>query len=159
MAKKLYAAGPEHRKYLRQIFVSMDIVTNQTVWSQFDTYKIGVTKNSYSKMHRITAKAFTPGDFSCEGIKAVGGYAADHFAKTIVVLKKLRHEYNESKDMRYWRAIIDLLPMGYNLRASVTMNYENVMNIIHQRSGHKMVEWNEFVEILKNLPYVREIIE
>lgn len=157
LMRKLYKAGPEHRKYLRQIFVSMDITTNQTIWSQFDTYKVGVTKNSASKMHRIHAKEFSPDDFSHEGIDSVGGYALEHFTETLVILEKLRNDFNMTKDKRYWRALIDLLPMGYNLKATVTMNYENVINIIHQRSGHKMEEWMDFVEFLKYLPYIREI--
>lgn len=159
LMRKLYKAGPEHRKYLRQIFVSMDITTNQTIWSQFDTYKVGVTKNSASKMHRIHAKEFSPDDFSHEGIDSVGGYALEHFAETLVILERLRNDFNMTKDKRYWRALIDLLPMGYNLKATVTMNYENVINIIHQRSGHKMEEWMDFVEFLKYLPYIREIME
>ena len=141
---RLYVAGTEHRKFLRQIFVSMDITTNHTIWAEFDTYKVGVTRNSCSKMHTIHVKEFAPEDFSHEGIDEVGGVASLHF--------------NETHEKRYWRAIIELLPMGYNLRATITMNYENVVNIIHQRSNHKMFEWVEFTDILKSLPYVKEIM-
>lgn len=155
---RLYVTGTEHRKYLRQIFVSMDITTNHTIWSELDTYKVGVTRNSCSKMHTIHVKEFAPEDFSHEGIDEVGGVASRHFDETLEVLEALRKAFNETHEKRYWRAIIELLPMGYNLRATVTMNYENVMNIIHQRSNHKMFEWIQFCDILKSLPYVKEIM-
>lgn len=159
LAHRLYVAGTEHRKFLRQIFVSMDITTNQTIWLEFDTYKVGVTKNSCSKMHRIHVKEFTADDFSHEGIDEVGGSVKASFAQTLGTLEHLRLKFNETQEKKYWRAIIELLPMGYNLKATVTMNYENVANIIHQRSNHKMFEWVEFTDILKSLPYVKEIME
>lgn len=158
LMQKLYKAGTEHRKYLRQICVSMDITTNHTVWAEFDTYKVGVTRNSCSKMHKIHVKEFVPDDFSHEGIDVVGGRTKEVFEKVVAELEWLRTMFNTTHEKKYWRAIIDLLPMGYNLRATVTMNYENVVSIIKQRSGHKMDEWNEFVSILKDLPYVEEII-
>lgn len=155
---RLYVAGTEHRKYLRQIFVSMDITTNHTLWSELDTYKVGVTRNSCSKMHTIHVKEFAPEDFSHEGIDEVGGAIRRHFNETLNALESLRLKFNETHEKKYWRAIIELLPMGYNLRATITMNYENVMNIIHQRSNHKMFEWIQFCDILKTLPYVKEIM-
>lgn len=158
LAKRLYKAGTEHRKYSRQIMVSMDITTNHIVWAEFDTYKVGVTRNSCSKMHKIHVKGFVPDDFSHEGISEVGGFAEEHFAKTLEVLEKLRVLFNETHEKKYWRAMLELLPMGYNLRATVTMSYENVFNIIRQRSNHKMFEWIEFTNILKELPYVKEIM-
>lgn len=158
LAKKLYRAGASHRKYLRQIFVSMDITTNHTVLAELDTYKIGVTRNSCSKMHTIHVKEFSLDDFSCEGVYEVGGSFLEHHKRTIAMLEALRILYNQKKKKKYWRAIIDMLPMGYNLKATFTMNYENVVNIIHQRSGHKMTEWQEFVETLRGLPYISEIM-
>ena len=157
LAKKLYKAGSSHRKYLRQTFVVMDIVSNHTFWSEFDTYKVGVVRNSCSKMHRIHVKPFEAEDFTHEYIDKIP-LASKAFKDLLVILETLRIKYNETHDMDYWRAMIDLLPMGYNLRATVTMDYENVVNIIEQRSGHKMYEWRECTEILKDLPYVREIM-
>jgi hypothetical protein len=159
LMRRLHKAGPEHRKYLRQVFVSMDITCNHTWWAEFDTYKICTTRNSCSKMHKIHAKEFVVDDFSHEGIDEVGEKASEHFNKTIEVLEWLRIKFNETQEKKYWRAIIDLLPMGFNLKATVTMNYENVVNIIRQRENHKMFEWNEFVEVLKDLPYVKDIME
>lgn len=158
LMRRLYKAGSEHRKYLRQIFVCMDITTNHTVWAELDTYKVGTVRNSESKMHRIHVKEFTLDDFSCEGIVEVGGDSLEHHKKTIAMLEVLRNLYNSTHEKKYWRAIIDMLPMGYNLKATFTINYENVINIIKQRSGHKMQEWNDFVSILKDLPYIKEIM-
>lgn len=154
----LYVAGTEHRKYLRQVHVSMDIVSNHIFWAEFDTYKVGVTRNSCSKMHRIHVKGFSADDFSHEGIDEVGGAIRRHFNETLNALESLRLKFNETQEKKYWRAMLELLPMGYNLRATVTMNYENVVTIIRQRTGHKLDEWNTFVSVLRSLPYVKEII-
>ena len=159
LMKRLYKGGTEHRKYARQIWVGMDIVTNHIVWAEFDTYKIGVTRDSCSKMHKIHVKGFERDDFSHEGIDEVGGFAEEYFTETLKVLEKLRVLFNETHEKKYWRAMLELLPMGYNLRATVTMSYENVFNIIRQRSNHKMFEWIEFCDILKTLPYVKDIME
>lgn len=157
LAKKLVKAGPEHRKFLRQIFVSMDITTNHTVWAQLDTYKIGVTRNSCSKMHTIHKRDLTLDDFSHESLDDIP-LGLEQLQNTITILNALRAKYIETKDMSYWRALIDLLPMSYNIRATVTMNYENVLNIIRQRKHHKMEEWQEFCSVLMKLPLMDEFI-
>lgn len=156
LMRKLVRAGSEHRKFLRQIFVSMDITTNHTVWAELDTYKVGVTRNSCSKMHTIHKKEFTIDDFTHENTDQIP-LIEEHMENTIETLNALRDKYLETNDKMYWRAMIDILPMSYNLKATVTMNYENVLNIIRQRSGHKMSEWSEFVGILKRLPYMNTL--
>lgn len=158
LMKRLYKAGSSHRKYARQIYVGMDITTNHTVWSQLDTYKVGTVRNSGSKMHRIHVKSFEPDDFSHEGISEVGGRTVEVFNMVIEELERLRILFNETHEKKYWRAMIDLLPMGYNLRATVTLNYENIFNIISQRAGHKMFEWDCLIAEFKKLPYVKEIM-
>lgn len=155
---RLYLGGSEQRKCLRQVFISMDITTNQTVWSQFDTYKVGVTKGSCSKMHTIHVKPFEMEDFSHEGISKVGGTTMGAFTTVLETLESLRKRYNATHEKKYWRALIELLPMGYELKATVTMNYENAINMIHQRSNHKMFEWRRLTDELKNLPYMKEIM-
>lgn len=157
LMKRLFKAGTEHRKYARQIMVSMDITSHHTWWAEFDTYKIGVTRNSCSKMHRIHIKEFSRDDFSHEGIDEVGGETESTFGTVVNTLEWLRCKFNETHEKKYWRAIIELSPMGYNLKATVTMSYENVFNIINQREGHKVYEWNEFLKVLLGLPYVKEI--
>lgn len=154
---KLTKAGQPHRKFLRQIMVSMDITTNATVWQEFDTYKVGVTRNSCSKMHKIHVKEFERDDFSHEGISEVGGHTEFVFDMVIKELEHLRKLFNETHEKKYWRAIIDLLPMGYNMKATITLNYEVLLNMWTYRRGHKMFEWVLFCEWVETLPHFREI--
>lgn len=158
LMQRLFKAGTEHRKFMRQIFVSMDITSNHTFWAEFDTYKVGVTRNSCSKIHKIHVKEFVPEDFSREGIEEVGGRTKEVFLSVVEELERLRKLFNQTHEKRYWRAIIELLPMGYNLKATITMTYENAASMIKQRSGHKLDEWREFVETLKRLPYIAQIV-
>lgn len=154
LMKRLFNAGTEHRKYLRQIFVSMDIVAPLYLWKEFDTYKVGTVANSCSTMHRIAAKPFEMSDFSHEKL----GIGTETTLKIVVdELNKEREMYLQSHDKSFWWGMIQLLPSSYNQRRTITMDYENVFSIIKQRSGHKLDEWNEFVKILKTLPYVMEI--
>lgn len=157
LMRRLYKAGTEHRKYLRQIFVSMDIVAPLYWWKEADTYRIGVTTNSCSTMHKIHAKEFELDDFSHEHLN--DDVIERPFKEIIDCLNFFRGLYIQHKDKDDWWQMIQLLPSSYNQRRTVTMNYENVMTIIKQRSGHKLDEWNQFVETLKCLPYITEIME
>ena len=160
LMKRLYKAGTEHRKYLRQIIVSMDIIAPLYWWKEFDTYKVGTVANSCSTMHKIAAKEFELDDFSHEHLLNVG---ISLLNKTIEILNKWRDVYVNGNpvykkgDKEIWWQMIQSLPSSYNQRRTITMNYENVMTMIRQRTGHKLDEWNNFVEILKDLPYVKEI--
>lgn len=156
LMKTLYQAGPEHRKYLRQIFVSMDITAPLYWWKEFDTYKVGMVANSCSTMHTIHRKEFTLDDFSHEHLDATNSVWLE---TTVDQLNKNRKRYLETKDKQFWWNMIQLLPSSYNQKRTVTMNYENVATIIRQRSHHKLDEWNNFIDILKDLPYVKEIME
>lgn len=150
----LYIAGPEHRKYLRQIFVSMDITAPLYWWKEFDTYKIGTTADSCSTMHKIAAKEFELDDFSHEHLSE---YSKEKLEDLLGWLNMCRTNFNIDEDKDYWWQMIQLLPSPYNQKRTVTFTYENVMAMIKQRSGHKLDEWRNFVEILKDLPYIREI--
>ena len=152
LMNKLFKAGPEHRKYLRQIFVSMDVTAPLYWWKEFDTYKIGTVSNSCSTMHKIAAKEFEVDDFSYEHLFSLGT-----LRMVIEDLNENRIKYIERQDKDYWWQMIQLLPSSYNQKRTITMDYENVFTIIRQRSGHKLDEWNQFVDILKKLPYVEEI--
>lgn len=176
LMKRLYKAGPEHRKYLRQIFVSMDITAPLYFWKEADQYKVGTTTNSCSTMHKITAKEFELDDFSHENLTIP---SLQVLQLTIDMLNKWRQIYLEGgavvlnkedvsdensmtfepKNKIVWWQLIQLLPSSYNQRRTITMNYENAITMIKQRSGHKLTEWNTFVEVLKILPYVKEITE
>ena len=156
LMKRLYKAGTEHRKYLRQIFVSMDITAPLYWWKEFDTYKVGTVANSCSTMHKIQAKEFEPIDFSCEHLSHASMGVLD---VTISALNVARSEYKKSKKKEDWWQMIQLLPSSYNQKRTITMNYENVITIIKQRTGHKLDEWNELIEQLKEFPYIEEIME
>lgn len=159
LMKRLYKAGNEHRKYLRQIFVSMDITAPLYWWKQFDKYQIGVTTNSCSTMHKLMSKDFEFNDFSFDFIKENN----DYVKILLNTLNGLRHYYLEEKNPEqkklFWYNVVRLLPEGYNQKRTVTMNYENVVSIIKQRAGHKLKEWDDFIIELKNLPYIKEIID
>lgn len=154
LMRQLYVGGQLHRKYLRQIFAVMDITAPLYWWKEFDTYKVGTTANSCSTMHKIAAKEFTIGDFSVEHLLAENTV---YFGKTIERLNNARNKFLETKDKRYWWQMIQLLPSSYNQRRTVSMTYENVMNMLDYREGHKLDEWREFCKILKQLPYVEVI--
>ena len=157
---RLYSAGSEHRKYLRQIMVSMDITAPLYWWKEFDTYKVGTTSNSCSTMHKIHAKEFTLDDFSHEHLYTdiLSPYCPTEMLKQkIEALNFWRRRYLETKDKSDWWQMIQLLPSSYNQKRTVTMNYENVMNMINQRQNHKLDEWRELVKTLKKLPYIEDI--
>ena len=169
LAHDLEVGGPPHRKYLRQIFVSMDIVAPRYFWTQFDTYKVGTTKNSCSTMHKIHAKDIVIQDFSHEQIdgekvlltyKDIPFSTWDVYNLVVQALNELKNKFNETKNKKYWYQIIQLLPQGYNQRATITLDYENIVNMLRWRSDHKLDEWREFCKIMVDkLPYLKEIID
>lgn len=159
---RLINGGQPHRKFLRQIMVAVDITAPLYWWKEFDTYKVGTTANSCSTMHKIQAKQFSFDDFSCEHM--------DDPCKAI--LGSVIHELNNNRDWfnryneliengdfkgvdkkQFWWNMIQLLPSSYNQKRTVTMNYENLLNMLEYRRGHKLDEWREFCEWIKTLPY------
>lgn len=157
LMKKLYNAGPEHRKVLRQIFVSMDITAPLYWWKEFDTYKVGTVANSCSTMHTLHLKEFTEEDFSFEEVKE---NADQVLIKHIIAhLNDQRELYLETRHKKHWYTMVQLLPSSFNQKRTVTMNYENVVNILHQRKNHKLKEWFSFNDKLLALPYVKELIK
>lgn len=156
LAHSLYLAGPTHRKFMRQIDVSMDIVAPLYWWKEFDTYKIGTVEDSCSTMHKIHDKEFVPEDFSHEHLSEEGIVMLD----TIIdFLNENRYYFNAEKNKDYWWEMIQILPSSYNQRRTVTFNYENAASMINQRKNHKLDEWQEFCDILLNeLPYLKDIM-
>jgi len=154
LMKRLYKAGTEHRKYLRQIFASMDITAPLYWWKEFDTYKVGTVANSCSTMHKIADKEFKINDFSYEHLDESN---VELLCQIIDYLNKDRELYLQNKSKNDWWQLIQLLPSSYNQKRTITMNYENMVNIIHQRTNHKLDEWNNFVDILKDsAPYLKK---
>jgi hypothetical protein len=155
LMRRLFWGGTEHRKYMRQIFVSMDITAPLYWWKEFDTYKIGTTANSTSTMHKIHAKPFSREFFSCERMSEDALSCLDF---VISVLENKRQKFLETNDRQCWDDMIQLLPSSFNQTRTVTLNYENVVNMIRQRTNHKLPEWRELVDILRGLPYIEDII-
>lgn len=161
LAQRLCKAGSDHRKFLRQIFVSVDITAPLYFWKEYDTYKVGTTANSTSTMHKIHAKEFTSDDFSWEYINFDNGGSSSTdvlFHLIIKELNSLREEYNKNKDKDVWYSMIQLLPSSYNQMRTCTFTYENLRNMYHARKNHKLDEWHTFCEWVETLPYAKELI-
>lgn len=154
LAHDLAQSGGDHRKFLRQIFVSVDITAPLYWWKEYDTYKVGTVANSCSTMHTIHKKEFGPEDFSCERMTADG---IEILRIVIEHLNRDRQAYVETKDKDYWDDMIQSLPSSYNQMRTCTLNYENLMNIHHARAGHKLAEWHAFRDWIETLPYFAAI--
>lgn len=153
LMKQLAKSGPVHAKYRRMITVTCDITAPMFWWAEFDTYKVGTVRNSCSKMHKIHSKELLNEDFSCEGCREIGSWATLCFVTLQNTCNKLREKYNETKEKKYWRALIELLPESYNQRATVQLNYEVLAGIYRWRKDHKLDEWHTFCEWVESLPY------
>lgn len=155
LAVRLRRAGPDHRKFMRQILVSVDITAPLYWWKEFDTYKVGTVANSTSTMHKIHSKEFSRDDFSCDRCSPE---ALDALDSLITFLEKTRLLFIETKDKQYWHDMIQLLPSSYNQLRTVTMNYENLVNIYFARKDHKLAEWHNLCDWIRSLPYAKELI-
>ena len=155
LAHRLAVAGSDHRKFLRQIIVSMDITAPFYWWKEFDTYKVGTVANSCSTMHKIHVKEFDREDFSYDRMTEPALMQLDSL---ISFLEGERVKYNESKDKEHWNNIIQLLPTSYNQMRTVTLNYEVLINIYYARRHHKLDEWHVLCKAIENLPYAKELI-
>ncbi len=155
LAMRLAKAGSDHRKYLRQIMVSVDITAPLYWWKEFDTYKVGTVANSTSTMHKIQAKEFSREDFSCE---LLTGKSIEIMDMVIAALEEERLKYLETKDKKHWINMIQLLPSSFNQMRTVTLNYEVLINIYYARKSHKLVEWHTLCAEIEKLPYAKELI-
>ena len=156
LMKRLIKAGSDHRKFMRQILVSVDITAPLYWWKEFDTYKVGTVSNSCSTMHKIQAKEFSPKDFSFENLTDSACKCA---LDIIEELEKQRLLYLDTKDKKYWWNMIQLLPSSYNQKRTITLNYETLYNIYGSRKDHKLDEWRVgFMDWIKSLPYAEELI-
>jgi hypothetical protein len=157
----LAAGGPVHAKYRRMIVVYCDITAPLFWWKEFDTYKVGTVRNSCSTMHKIHVKEFTYDDFAHEGIDEVAEdfeFVKEDTLKTIETLEWLRNKFNETQEKRFWRALIEKLPDGYMMKATLMMNYEVLHGQYHDRQYHKVVEWHHYCRWIESLPYSEIII-
>lgn len=182
LMQRLIKAGGEHRKFMRQIFVSVDITAPLYWWKEFDTYKVGTTANSTSTMHKlattpITLDCFETDDLA-DGDLTIGNYNCLKFMYNQIIddcelLRQKHLEFaNKAKNAtseedkiifqkqakKYWKELIRWLPESWLQTRTVTMNYENLYNICHQRKGHKLTEWHQFIDWAITLPYVNQLI-
>lgn len=155
LAKRLARAGSDHRKYLRQIFISVDVTAPMYWWKEYDTYKVATVANSTSTMHKIHSKEFSRDDFSLDKLDED---SMAFFDTIITKLEELRLKYTETKDKQYWYDIIQLLPSSYNQMRTCSLNYETLINIYYARKGHKLDEWHTFCDFIKTLPYAKDLI-
>ena len=155
LASRLAKAGSDHRKYLRQVIVSLDITAPLYWWKEFDTYKVGTVANSTSTMHKIQAKEFSREDFSCDRMTPEALAVLD---TVIAFLEAERNKFNETKDKAAWHNMIQLLPSSFNQMRTVTLNYEVLINIYYARRFHKLAEWHVLCDAIKALPYANELI-
>ena len=156
LATRLARAGSDHRKYLRMVFVSVDITAPLYWWKEFDTYKVGTVANSCSTMHKIHAKPFERDDFSHDRLDEAGLAALDAL---IAFLESERQKFVADKtDKQAWHNLIQLLPSSFNQMRTVTLNYEVLTNIYYARRTHKLAEWHTLCDWITSLPYAKELI-
>ena len=155
LAVRLRKAGSDHRKFLRQIFVSVDITAPLYWWKEYDTYKVSTVANSTSTMHKIHSKPFSMDDFSTDHLTA----DSLAFMETVVEkLEQVRLKYMETKSREDWYDLIQLLPSSYNQMRTCSFNYETLVNMYYARKNHKLAEWHEFCDWIETLPYGKELI-
>jgi len=148
LALKLVKAGSEHAKFMRQIFVSIDITAPDYWWKEYATYKIGTVENSTSTMHKITSRLLTENDFSIDEWDASDIGMLNNLNELI-----FKYQNQEVKDKKLWRKIIQKLPMSFNYKRTCTNNYQGLRNMYFQRRHHKLEEWLDFCKMIKGLPY------
>ena len=165
LLQRLIRGGSEHRKYLRQVFVSVDITAPLYWWKEMDTYKIGTTANSTSTMHKLASTPITMDCFEIDDYnKNLDIYGHEPYSlkeiweDLINACESLRQRYNETKDIRYWKELIRILPESWLQTRTITMNYENLYSIVRQRKGHKLTEWKQFIDWVHTLSYADELI-
>ena len=155
LAMRLAKAGSDHRKYLRMVFVSVDVTAPLYWWKEYDTYKVATVANSTSTMHKIHSKPFSMDDFSCDHMTD----GTKKFMETVVAeLENIRLRFKETKSKDDWYDMIQLLPSSYNQMRTCTFNYETLINIYRARKIHKLAEWHTFCDWIETLPYAEQLI-
>ncbi len=156
LAQNLIRGGSEHRKFMRQIFVCVDITASIRFFKEFDTYKVGTTANSTSTMHTLHKKPITVDSFE-QSLSLSSTFVNE----TIPHLEELRQQYLETEDKKIWETLTSELPMSWLQTRTVTMTYENLLAMCGkgQRRFHKLTEWSiDFIEWARSLPYAQELI-
>ena len=156
LAKRLCRAGSDHRKFLRQVFVSVDVTAPLYWWKEYDTYKVGTVANSTSTMHKIHSKPFSREDFSTDHMTEA---TLEFMDQIIRRLEEIRSRFlAEGRKKEDWYDMIQLLPSSYEQMRTCSLDYETLTNIYHARKDHKLEEWHTFCRWILDLPYGRELI-
>ena len=167
LMQTLINAGGSHRKFLRQLFISVDISAGLYFWKEFDTYKVGTVANSTSTMHKLASTPITLDCFDTDmGEEDVSSDDYDTIMRIIGFLEELRKRYNDTKDKKYWRELIQFLPESWIQKRTVTLSYENVYAMIRDRHNHKLHEWSgkddmiaaNFIDWAHRLPYAEQLL-
>lgn len=163
LAQRMIGGGPEEAKFLRQIFITMDIDAPIFWWKEMDTYKVGTTANSCSTMHKLASSEIGAQNFSFD--MDIADFPEEYQelvsmirVNSVYYCEQLRKAYEKTKDKRIWRALVEILPMAWNQRRTWTANYQVLRNIYFQRRNHKLDEWREFCKVIEELPYGKELI-
>ena len=157
LAKKLVKAGGEHRKFIRQIQVWLDVTVPRYLWQEIDTYKFG-TKNSESTMHCLHKREFELSDFYIGDDPIVG--TANYLELYVIPkLNEYRQYYLKDKDYRWIIEMKRILPESFLQRRTWNTNYEELLNIYKQRKHHRLKEeWGIILDTIEELPYFQEMI-
>ena len=169
LAQRLIRAGSEHRKFMRQIFVCVDVEAPIYWWNEYDTYKVGTAANSCSKMHKLASSKIEIRSFEIDDMSNLylsNDGANDGIFQDLITyvdvhmefLNRLQKKYNETKDKRYWKELVRWLPESWLQKRTLTLNYENLLSMCRQRDKHKLTEWESFRKWARTLPYANELI-
>lgn len=152
LMERLVKGGQPHRKFLRQIFVTMDITAPTYWWAEMDTYKVSTTRDSCSIQHKGASRDFEVSDFSFDTL-CVPDTGGNEDAKTVMdIVNKYRRLYVETKDYAYFRLMRQFLPSAYNYKATWSGNLEVLLNIYEWRHDHRLSEWHEFCAEIRKIP-------
>ena len=164
LAQTLVGSGSPHDKFMRQIFVSVDITAPLYWWKEMDQYKVGTVTDSESTMHKLASTPITLDCFETDDLNdgnlSIGNYNCLQFMYNQIIddCELLRQKYNETGDKRYWKELIRWLPEGWLQTRTWTANYAVLRGIYFQRKDHKLTEWHQFCDWIKTLPYSEQLI-
>ena len=158
LAQRMIKGGPDESKFMRQIFVSMDIDAPLYWWKEMDTYKVATVANSCSTMHKLASTPITNECFSFDNDIPQNDEWQVFKNYVIENCERLRQQYIKTKNKDYWRALIQILPSAWMQKRTWTANYQVLRNIYFARRNHKLSEWHEFIDKILTFPYAKELI-
>lgn len=165
LAQRMVTAGTDEAKFMRQIFVCFDLTAPLFYWKEFDTYKVGTVSNSCSTMHTLAREPITAKNFSFNADEKLTELSTENYLYMRDMIKDiiekcewLRQKFMETKDKRYWRLLVQMLPNAWNQKRTITLNYQVLRAQYFSRRNHKLSEWREYCNFIEKLPYGKELI-